>query len=221
MNLFRVSLSAANSFFTLSNIALIAGGVLVLVGTVGVFWFGGIREHYADQRTKEYEAKAAMAVADSARANESNTRLRLELEKERTERLRLEQRVAPRRLAADQRTRLISGLQAAGWREGEIMWHGTGEPEAYARDLASAFEAAGLKTHVHTPGPFLPSAWGLAIIETNNGVSDRLKTVFDDAGVTAEVWLSNETLGEKRQPTLLVGAREDQAPNAALHDSGF
>jgi len=204
-----ISLPTANALFGLSNLALIIGGTLVLTGSVGVFWSGSIRDRFADERARGNETKTAVAVADSARANESNTRLQLELEKERVERLRLEQRVAPRKLSDEQRTKLVAGLRSSGWNKAEIMWHGAGEPESFARDIASVFESAGIATHVHTPGPFLPSAWGLMIVITKNGDSGRLKALFDEAGLPTDLAETNSTIGEKNHPTLIVGARED------------
>ncbi|WP_330084238.1 hypothetical protein [Methylocystis iwaonis] len=145
--MFDISLPTANLLFGLSNFSLILGAALVLMGTLGSVWFGGIRERYADQRTSENETKTATALAESARATaeaekfkESNTRLGVELEKERIERLRLEEKVHPRHLSDAQRNTFAEKLKSSGWKKAEIIWHGTGEPEAYAKDLAGAFE---------------------------------------------------------------------------------
>ena len=88
-----------------------------------------------------------MALADSSRANaeaakskENNTQLRVELEKERIERLRLEAKVQPRHLSNAQRQALTEKIKSSDWKNSEIIWHGTGEREAYAKDLASVFE---------------------------------------------------------------------------------
>lgn len=210
MRLMDISQPAANVMFGLSNIALIAGAILVLLGSVGVFWSGSVRERYADERVSENEAKAASAIAESARANESNTRLKLELERERVERLRLEKKVAPRQLTDHQRSTIISGLRSTGWEKAEIIWHGTGEPEAYARDFAKAFETAGIDVQIHTLGMFIPSAWGLMVVITPNNVSERLKALLDKAGVKADLAETNDTIGEKRHPTLFIGSREDE-----------
>jgi hypothetical protein len=40
-------------------------------------------------------------------------------------------------------------------------------------------------------------------------VSDKLKALLDEAGVKSEVALTNDTLGAKDHPTLVVGSRDD------------
>jgi hypothetical protein len=214
--MFDISLPTANLLLGLSNLSLTVGAALVLIGTLGAVWSGGVRDRYADQRISENETKTATALADSARANaesekfkESNTRLEVELEKERIERLRLEAKVQPRHLSGAQKSALTEKLKSSGWKNAEIIWHGTGEPEAYARDLASVFEQATIKTSLHTLGPFIPSAWGLMVIITENGDSSRLKAMLDEVGISAAPAETNDTIGKKDHPTLFVGSRED------------
>lgn len=209
MKLLDISLPTANSLFGLSNIALIIGGILVLMGSVGVFWSGAIKERYAEERASGNEAETAKAMAESARANESNTRLKLELEKERNERLRLEKKIAPRTISVRQQKKLSTQFSSMGWEKAEIIWHGAGEPEAFARQFAAAFEKAGIETSVHTLGPFIPSAWGLMVIKTTNDVSQVLKGFLDKAGIQSDFAETNDTLGNKQHPTIFVGIRED------------
>lgn len=104
---------------------------------------------------------------------------------------------------------IVPEIRASGWKRAEIIWVGNGEPELYARDLATAFEQAGVPVNVHTLGPFIPSAWGLLVIKTTNGDSTRLKEILDKDGIASEIALANDTLGQKEWPTLVVGARED------------
>lgn len=113
-----ISLPLANLFYNLSNIALIVGAVLAVIGTVGTIWMGSIRDQYSDQRVSDNEAKTATAVAESAKANqraqelhESNAKLEIELEKERIERLRLEKALAPRRISSEEKRVLLVILQ--------------------------------------------------------------------------------------------------------------
>lgn len=204
-----LSQSAANALFTVANVVLIVGAILTLVGTIGVVVTSGVRDRFADERARENEAKTAAAGAESARANESNTKLQLELERERSERLRLEQKVAPRQLTSDQRAKLLAALSSTGWKRAEIIWHGAGEPETYARDFERVFERAGIKTNVHTLGPFITRAWGLVVIRTKNNSSSRLAKILQRAGVSCSVEDTNDTFGPKDEPTLVVGTRED------------
>jgi len=205
-----VPLPAANALFTLSNIVGILGAVFVVAGAIGAFWFGGIRDRYADERISANEAKTATANAQALRLTESNKQLEIELEKERIERLRLEVMVAPRHLTGTQRAALIQKLRTSGWSQAEIIWHGDGEPEAYARDFQAVFEAAHIKTDVHTLGPFIPSAWGLLVLITKNGDGARLHAMLEETGVSASLARTNDTIGEKDRPTLFVGSRDDQ-----------
>jgi hypothetical protein len=204
-----IPLATANAIFGFSNLALIVGGVLVLTGTIGVFWSGNIRDRFADERARQTEAKTAAAVAEGAKANERNTALKLELERERVERLRLEQRIAPRVMSPDQRAKLVVGLRATGWHEGIVYWHGSGEPETYAKQFSAAFNDAGISTEAHTLGPFIQSAWGVVIVATNGPKAQQLKSIFDDVGINATVAETNDTLGHHDRPTIVVGARLD------------
>lgn len=118
----------------------------------------------------------------------------------------------PRHLSATQMREIVPEIRASGWKRAEIIWVGNGEPELYARNLAAAFEQAGVPVNVHTLGPFIPSAWGLLVVKTTNSDSTRLKEIFDRAGIASELALTNDTLGQKDWPTLVVGAREPAPP---------
>ena len=169
-----ISQSTANYGFAWSSYVGIAGAVLALLGTAGVFYFGRARDEYADSQRRTLEAK-----------------------------------VEPRHLIDQQRALLVSRIRSSGWKQAEIIWHGDGEAEIYARDLSSAFERAGLKVHVHTLGPFIPQAWGLSVIKTTNPDYIALKKILDEVGVDASVVETNSTIGEKDHPTLFVGTRAD------------
>jgi len=207
--MFDLSLEAANKLFGLSNAALIFGAALLFFGTLGTIWTGKIRDHYSDERIVVNEAKTAQANADAAAAQTRAKELELRLESERIERIKLERQIRPRSLSDEQKAILTAGIRAAGWKSAEIIWHGVGEPEIYARDLARACDEAGAKVFVHTLGPFIPEAWGLRVIESSNGDSKRLQALLDSAGVTSSLVPTNDTIGVKDHPTLIVGTRQD------------
>jgi hypothetical protein len=109
----HMPLGAADLLFALSNIGAIAGGVLVVVGTAGIFFFGSVREHYAsvtqaelESRTAEARRDAASAIERAAQLNKDSEAVRLELERERKERLELERRMAPRRISTEMRDQI-------------------------------------------------------------------------------------------------------------------
>jgi hypothetical protein len=207
--MFNLSLEAANDLFGWSNAALIMGAALVFFGTLGAIWAGKERDRYSDERIAVNEAKTAQANADALAAQTRAKELEVRLESERIERLKIERQIHPRSLSEEQRAILTAGIRAAGWKHAEIIWHGVGEPEIYARDLARAFDEAGAKVFVHTLGPFIPEAWGLSVIETSNGDSKRLQAFLDSAGVKSSLVQTNDTIGVKDHPTLFVGTCED------------
>lgn len=121
----------------------------------------------------------------------------------------VQQAAGPRHLSAEQKPLIVAKIRAVGWQRAEVIWVGNGEPELYARDLATAFQQAGVEVYVHTLGPFLPSARGLLVVKTTNDDFTRLKAILDAAGVESEIALTNDTLGQKDHPTMVVGARKD------------
>jgi hypothetical protein len=87
MSIFNLSLDSANALYGWSNAALIIGGVLVLLGTIGAFWSTAIRERYSDERISRNEA-------DAAKANEHSRALEVELAKTNERAAKAELRVA-------------------------------------------------------------------------------------------------------------------------------
>lgn len=94
----QMPLETANELFAAANLMAIVGGILVVVGAAGIFFFGSIRENYTDRHLQELRTETAIAQEGAAKSNERSQELQLELEKERTERIKIEQRLAPRRI---------------------------------------------------------------------------------------------------------------------------
>ena len=149
--MFDISLSVANFVFGLANTILIIGAILVAVGTIAAIWAGGIRERFADERISANEAKTATAVADAARANESaeklresNLTLQAAADHERAARLKLEQKIAPRRLSDQQKEMLIAALKPFhGQRVDVVCILGDTEGKQFAQDFDTVFRQAG------------------------------------------------------------------------------
>jgi|GEM_PF-5619103 len=113
VDLTSMSLETANALFSYANLAAILGGIFVVLGTAGIFFFGSIREHHGDleqaalrARTEEARRDAATANERAAESNRDAEQLKLELERERMERLELERRMAPRRVSQAMRDRI-------------------------------------------------------------------------------------------------------------------
>lgn len=79
--MFNLSQTAADGMFGWSNVFLVIGAALVLVGTIGIVWSSGIREKYADERISKNEADTARANADAAQANAKAAEAELTLAK--------------------------------------------------------------------------------------------------------------------------------------------
>jgi hypothetical protein len=106
---------------------------------------------------------------------------------ERAERVRIEDKVAPRRLSAEQRAGLIRmahTLHFAG--PVLIIALPAAEPETYAQELAAAFNAAGVEAEVG--GNFtIRSAEGLIIVRGESTHADDLDQILNSAEIPAEV----------------------------------
>src|ERR1700752_3885305 len=70
LSIFDISLPTANIIYTLSNVVLVLGALFVLLGTVGAFYSGGIRERFSDERISKNEADTATANARAAEADQ-------------------------------------------------------------------------------------------------------------------------------------------------------
>jgi hypothetical protein len=154
----EIGLGTANLWFMISNIALISGAVLAVVGTCGTVWMGSIREHHADIRSQTNERLTAEAKAEGARAQEQaaqateraaaieaqNLALAQTLERERSARLEMEGKLAARRLSADQRQRLFDGLARGRGIELTVFAQShDAEATLFAHDLMAALSEAG------------------------------------------------------------------------------
>jgi hypothetical protein len=207
---------SADDVFSLANTLLVISLIVGVLSTFAIVRSGKIRDAVLTQKLAEANRAAGDANKLAADANketailkQSNVRLEVQLEQERIKRLELEKRVEPRHLSDEQRASLVSKLRTSSWKVAEIIWVGDGEPEFYARDLGSAFEQAGIVVHLHTLNPFIPSAWGLLVVNSTKYESSRLKKILDEAGVYSESAETNDMLGQKDHPTLVVGARQD------------
>jgi hypothetical protein len=140
----------ADSLFTVSNILLIFGAVIVLVGTIGVFWIGGIRERFADERISANEAKTSGAKAEAELARENTEKLKsvnlileTNLEKERSARLELESKLAYRHLSEDQKRAFVSALLPFAGQKVKIESPlGDAEAKSYRDEFVPLFEEA-------------------------------------------------------------------------------
>lgn len=199
MSIFDISQSVADALFGWSNVILTIGAFFVLVGTAGVFWTGGIRDRYADERVSRNEAETATAKSNAATANEnaananerteairqSNLKLQSALEKERLERLRLEESIAPRRISDHQRSSFISALRASPQTLTiEVTVIGDQEATLYAEAIVAALNAAGVHRSMSWIGTVSPPPYGISLTLRNGSrKSLAIKSAFDGAQI--------------------------------------
>lgn len=130
--MFNITSQAADTIYTWSNVLLVFGATLALIGTAGVFWSGGVREKFADERISANEAETAKAKAETAQAM--------------LEQARLKSLLSWRRVSQSQAQQLAIALAGSSielW----LAWVGD-DPEAtvFRGDLEAALAAAGIKT---------------------------------------------------------------------------
>ena len=130
--MFNITSQTADVIYSWSNVTLVLGATLALLGTAGVFWSGGVREKFSDERISANEAETAKAKAETAKAM---------LEQERLKALMSWRRVTPSQ--AQQLAVALKGVSVEFW----LAWVGD-DPEAtvFRGDLEAALTAAGVKT---------------------------------------------------------------------------
>lgn len=131
-SMFSITAQVADAIYSWSNVLLVFGATLALIGTAGVFWSGGVREKFADERISANEAETAKAKAETAKAL---------LEQERLKSLMAWRRVSPAQ--SQQLSSVLKGKQLELW----LAWVGD-DPEATVLrgDLDAALADAGVKT---------------------------------------------------------------------------
>jgi len=131
MDYLNLSAEAADRAFGAANLLLILGAVLVLVGTIGVVWAGGIRERYADERISKNETDTAHANERAAEANDRAAQADLA-------RAKLEDRMKPRSLA---RPDLLQSAVSTFTNETLFIWCDT-DQQPFAFQIWGAVRSA-------------------------------------------------------------------------------
>jgi hypothetical protein len=130
--MFSITSQVADAIYTWSNVLLVLGAIFALTGTAGVFWSGGVREKFADERISANEAETAKAKAETAQAK---------LEQERLKALMVWRRISPNQ--AHQLSSNLKGTQLELW----LAWVGDDPESTVLRgDLEAALTSAGVKT---------------------------------------------------------------------------
>lgn len=208
----NISLAAANSIYTISNLILVIGAVFTVAGTVGAIWSGKVREHYADLRISTNETKTANAIADAARANERAAALDKEAA---ALKLELHQRTQPlvtRSLSVGQKQALKSVLGGHAF-EIHLLWGGM-DPEViqYANELRSVLLDCGLLVPVTEANVLVVS--GMHIAGPDTPEFRLLRDALKSADIAFET-TDHPPFVNKDAIAIIVGLRP-----ALQHDSG-
>ncbi|TDK23073.1 hypothetical protein E2F46_11950 [Luteimonas aestuarii] len=186
--MFNIIPQAADAIYSWSNLLIVLGAMLALVGTVGAVWSGGVREKFADERITANEAETAKAKAETAQAL---------LEQERLKSVMSWRRVTPTQ--AKKLATALSDKSIEPW----LAWVGD-DPEAtmFRGDLEAALSAAGIKTKYFSG---YARAVGLSV---KGGTSEERQTLlqaFHAAGLP--LYESDQVGLMKGQLEITVGTR--------------
>ena len=179
--MFNVSLDNANFWFDMSNLALLLGAVLVVVGTYGVYKMGAIKEHFSDLRISENERA-------TAEANERAVHLEKEAAEARLETERLKKEVAWRDLNPITRGKLIAELSDKPARITLVFVSGDPEATRYCAQFVDVFRQAKWKVEV-IGRTFLGPPIGIFVTQNdkwNSNIQSEIESVrkaFLDAGI--------------------------------------
>lgn len=190
MDIFNLSRDAADAVYGAANVLTILGAVLAFVGAAGVFWSGGVRERYSDERIARNEAEAALA-------NEAAAVARLETE-------RLRQQMAWRRLTSEQHKALVGALKGSDIELWNMFVGHDPESQTYRRDLDAAFAEAGVKTKYY-------SGWevavGLQVTHVPSAAFDLLTRALQTAGISYTLKEPKGNEGITAELGILVGTK--------------
>ena len=170
LSMFDISLPLANAIYTWANVLLVLGAISAFVGTAGVFWSGGVRERFSDERIAANEAETARAKAEAAKAQLETERLKVQL--------------AWRRLSPIQHNVLVNALRG---KLPEGIWIETvsADPEASElhADISRVFTEAGISVHTFTGWE---RAVGVGIANGTSASRQAVKSAFNSIGVVLE-----------------------------------
>lgn len=228
--MFDVSPEGANLWFDISNLVLLAGAVLVALGTYGTIKFSGIKEKFSDERISinEVETKRAVAESDKANAtlgtaqadiakanaqiaaaNERAAGLERDTAQARAEQERLRAQLAWRRLTPNQSNQIASAARGVQLATPLNVVAPTGDVEAatYAMDIIAALKAGGIAVRGDIPSSaiYMPlPPFGLVVRQASTEqVASPIAHVLASAGLQLTV----ETGAPEPELTLIVGTK--------------
>lgn len=159
----------ADSVYIWSNVLLVVGASLALIGTLGTFWSSGVRDKFSNERIAANEAETAKAKGETAKAQ--------------LEQQRLKALMAWRRVSVAQAEKLAEALRGSGLELWLTFVGDDPESTVYRQDIEAALSAAGIKTHYF-------SGYAVAVgLSLKGGTTDEralLLSAFRQAGLPLE-----------------------------------
>jgi hypothetical protein len=200
-----ISAALADRLFVLSNIGLVVGATLALVGTIGTFWTGGIRDRYADERFRQADVRVAEANASAAAANERAAQSEKAAALANFETIKLRKQVSWRQLTEEQEKEIGERLQGSQIAV-QITWVGSdAESGFFAESIRRALQRGKIAVSRSSPAFFggdQPQP-GLSISGPPSAVSSLI-AAFEQSGVKATMTGMG---GAPNEVWLLVGPR--------------
>jgi hypothetical protein len=120
-----ISSSLADRVFALSNLILVVGAALVLIGTIGAVVLSGVREQFSNERISANEKSTVEAIAETEIAKKGAAEANARAAEANLELARMK---APRILTAEQQQRLITKINS--WAGQSASFNVVGEQEA-------------------------------------------------------------------------------------------
>jgi hypothetical protein len=141
----------ASRLYNLANWGLIAGLVVGFVSTVLVVWMGNTKESYL-------QARLGAMTSSAAEANERAAEATKTAEQERIERLKLEAKLAPRRVTGEQRAAFAVACGTAQKVQISVSGMlGVADADDFADDLARVLKDCGYNVTLHKSMLLMPT----------------------------------------------------------------
>jgi len=204
--MFDIPISLANKIYVYSNVILVLGAVMALLGTIGIIWSGGIRERYSDERISDNEVKTALAVENSEYAKERAAQLEKEAAQARLETETLKRQFAWRRLNEQQFKIISAGLSKMKTKKQVVLSAIASDPESmtFASDIQHAMNNGGFKVTIRPSVIFgkKPSV-GIEISGPDKEDLEKIAQPFIDAGLN----LSGRIAPKATEINILIGSK--------------
>ena len=193
MSMFEVSEGVAKTIHTAGNILVVVGAVFGVLGAIGVFWGGGVRDRFAAIRLSDNTTATAKANADAARANERAASLEKDTATARLELERLKGKLAWRTISKEDEETFVQLVASAPKSKISFEYLTNNEECAsFAMQLADLLRKAGYDApasfyEMRTVMPFGGALVGvkISVKDKNDQVAAELQKGLQTIGIEA------------------------------------